>query len=176
MPQPDTPHDYNPRMTDSLFPTFEFDPITPRLLAGRNPLTAEDIERLRERGVTHVLDLREAREWAPPRWGREALEEIERLGIERLHVPVEDTRPPADEDFERAVGFLERALEVEGSVVYVHCRAGQERTGAVLAAYVGRRDGVGVGEAVAVLQRRRPVIRLLAEQREAVERWLERRE
>jgi ADP-ribosylglycohydrolase/protein tyrosine phosphatase (PTP) superfamily phosphohydrolase (DUF442 family) len=159
-------------MPKTSIPDLEFDTIHPRLLAGRNPLTAADVEQLRESGVTHVLDLREAREWTAPWLGQEAGGAIEAAGMERLHVPVVDTRPPSGEDFDRAVEFLERVLAAPENVVYVHCRAGQERTGAVLAAYVGRRDGVGVDDAVTMLQRSRPVIHLLDDQWTAVERWL----
>jgi rhodanese-related sulfurtransferase len=129
----------------STIPDFEFDTITPRLLAGRNPLTADDVAQLRERGVTHILDLREAREWAGPgRLGSEAVEAIPRAGIERLNLPIGDMTAPAAEDFDRACAFLERALEEPESVVFVHCRAGQQRTGAILAAHVARQQGRGV--------------------------------
>src|SRR5204863_138995 len=46
-----------------------------------------------------------------------------------------DQHPPTSDQFDRAVSFIERVLEQPGQVVYVHCRAGRERTGAILAAY-----------------------------------------
>ena len=44
-------------------PRFEIHELDDRLLAGRNPLSAIDAQRLVDAGVTHVVDLRESHEW-----------------------------------------------------------------------------------------------------------------
>src|SRR3972149_11387542 len=72
-------------------PRFVHWPVAERVLAGRNPLSEEDVLQLGALGVTHVLDLREEREWADPgRFGREAVEALYRDGIERRSVPIRD--------------------------------------------------------------------------------------
>ena len=74
---------------------FEIHELDERLLAGRNPLSAIDAQRLVDVGVAHVVDLRERHEWeAPGRFGRGAVEELGVLGVERLHAPVTDGGMP----------------------------------------------------------------------------------
>lgn len=53
----------------------------------------------------------------------------------------------------------------------VHCRAGWERTAAVLRAYVARRDGLCWSEALRQLQTRRPAFRLWPKQEAGVREW-----
>ena len=153
-------------------PAFEFNTVTDRILAGRNPLTARDIESLTEAGVTHILDLREPQEWAPPRFGSEAREEIERRHLGWLNVVVVDRAAPTATALDQACHFLDTALQAPGQRVYVHCRAGQERTGAVLVAYYARRHGVSYEAALATLRQARPALRVLPAQERAVREWL----
>lgn len=143
------------------------------LLAGRNPLTELDARWLRARGVTHVLDLREEWEWEPPRFGREALASLEPPVIRR-HIPVVDMGAPTPAQLDAAVAFLEEALQAPGSLVYVHCRAGAERTAAVLVAFHARRHGLGYDAALQELRSRRPALNPLPAQEAAVRRWLGR--
>ena len=118
-------------------PPFEIHELDERLLAGRNPLSAIDAQRLVDVGVTHVVDLRERHEWETPgRFGRVAVEELGVLGVERLHAPVTDGGAPSAGALDTAVRWISRVAEQDGSRIFVHCRAGQERTAAVLAAYV----------------------------------------
>lgn len=108
-----------------------------QLLAGRNPLTVVDVVELQARGVTHVVDLREDAEWsAPGRFGAEAVAELDVRGIKRLAVPVRDQAAPPGHVLEAAVRWIRDALKAPDAKVFVHCRAGRERTGAVLAAYL----------------------------------------
>jgi hypothetical protein len=72
-------------MTNDIYaiknlPPFNYDWVDERVMAGRNPLTCGDVQLLQTFGITHILDLREAREWAPPKFGAEAIAEIERCG------------------------------------------------------------------------------------------------
>jgi protein-tyrosine phosphatase len=117
--------------------------------------------------------LREAHEWSAPKFGGEALEEIDRCGMHRLSLPVVDTGPPAPYELEAACQFLEAALKDEGSRIYVHCRAGMERTAAILIAFYARHYGVGYDEALATLKARRPIFAPLPGQERAVRQWLQ---
>ena len=153
-------------------PRFEIHELDERLLAGRNPLSAIDAQRLVDVGVTHVVDLREPHEWeAPGRFGRAAVEELGVLGVERLHAPVTDGGAPSAETLDAAVRWISRVAEQDGSRIFVHCRAGQERTAAVLAAYVATHWALTLDQAIDWLASRyggRP----LPPQEDAVREWL----
>lgn len=150
-------------------PAFECSWIDFRLLAGRNPLTALDARWLMARGVTHVLDLREPWEWeGPGRYGKEALDE---LGRPVCHVPVRDMQAPTPDQFTAAVKFLEESLSDPRAVVYVHCRAGKERTAAILVAYCARRYRLTYDQALQQLRARRNLVPLRDQERAARE-WL----
>jgi hypothetical protein len=56
-------------------PAFEGTWVTDRILAGRNCLSALDLQRLvRDRRITYVLDLREPEEWRMPMLGQDAVD------------------------------------------------------------------------------------------------------
>ena len=155
-------------------PAFEVGEALPGVLYGRNPLTGQDVEELISRGVTHVMDLREDKEWnAPGRFGREAVAALEWCGVERVAVTVADTRAPEREALDRAWKVMSDALVEEGGRVFVHCRAGRERTGAILVAYLARRDGLGYADALARLRDGGCAVRPLPDQERAVKSWLE---
>jgi protein-tyrosine phosphatase len=157
-----------------FIPGFENDWITDRLKAGRNPLTADDVRSLAEDGITHVLDLREPHEWEPPRLGQEALDEMAARGLERLHLPIEDVSPPTLETLDTAVAFIDDALMNPAARVYVHCRAGMERTACVLVAWHARAHGVDYDTALAALRRGRPVLSPLPDQTAVTREWIAR--
>lgn len=139
---------------DRRIPRFRLWRIESRLHAGRNPLSEADILELRTLGVTHLLDLREEREWRDPgRVGSEALDVIERLRLRRRWLALPDGGIPEPVQLRRAADWLDTVLAASDAVAYVHCRAGVERTAAVLAAWLGRRDRVDLAEALARLRR-----------------------
>jgi atypical dual specificity phosphatase len=140
----------------TIIPKFENDWITNRVKAGRNPLTKKDVESLAADRITHVLDLREEDEWLPPRIGQDAIDEMAARGIARLHLPIVDMCAPSLETLETAVRFIDDALEDPKARVYVHCRAGIERTGCVLVAWHARKHGLDLDTALEELQRKRP--------------------
>ena len=153
-------------------PRFEIHELDERLLAGRNPLSAIDAQRLVDVGVTHVVDLREPHEWeGPGRFGRAAVEELGVQGVERLHAPVTDGGAPSAGALDATVRWISRVAEQDGSRIFVHCRAGQERTAAVLAAYVATHWALTLDQAIEWLASRyggRP----LPPQEHAVREWL----
>ena len=59
----------------------------------------------------------------------------------------------------------------DGERVYVHCRAGWQRSAAVAAAALSVRDGIEPDEALGQIKRRKPSAEPLPHQREDLYRW-----
>jgi atypical dual specificity phosphatase len=153
-------------------PPLELSEVGSGVYAGRAPLFRDEVRNLQALGVTHVLDLREEDEWrGPGQLGKAAIAELGRLGLVRLAIPVGDAHPPAATDLDRSLDFIETALHL-GGTIYVHCRAGRERTAAVVTCWHARARGCSAREALAELQARRPLFRPLSTQLRAVETWL----
>lgn len=172
---PDQTQQHETIYATPYLPPFNADWVMPRLMAGRNPLSARDVAWLIEQGITHILDLREAREWKAPKFGHLALKAIEEWGLTRLHLEVLDMNAPEAETFDAACQFIEDALTQADAKVYVHCRAGMERTAAILLAYYVKTQGVSYDEALRELQKGRPVLAPLPAQEKATRRWIETR-
>ena len=154
-------------------PPWEADWVTDRVLAGRNCLSALDVHQLvSDYGITHVLDLREPREWRAPKAGQDALDEIDRRGVSRRHIPITDFGAPSTEALDQAVAFIDGALSQADARVFVHCRAGLERTAAVLIAWYATAHGVDYGAALQQLRRGRAALAPVPDQEEVVRRWL----
>jgi ADP-ribosyl-[dinitrogen reductase] hydrolase len=157
-------------------PKLEFGSAGRGILAGRNPLTGEDAATLLDHGVSAVLDLREETEWSRS-WvyGREAIAALDWCEVPRLNVAIPDGAPPQAEDLDRACAFLDRHAgnDADGDrSVYVHCRAGLERTGAVLVAWVARREGLDYQSARERVRQAERRVRPLGAQAAAVKAWL----
>ena len=152
--------------------SFSWDEIAPGVHAGRAPIFRRDVWRLRARGVTHILDLRETLEWDEPgRRGGSAIAEIDVLGMSRLQVAIRDMGTPRPDHLDEAVAYMDAALHLGGSV-YVHCRAGVQRTGAIAAAWYARQQRCSIDEAVTRLRDRRPDFEPMVFQVAAARDWL----
>lgn len=151
---------------------FNCDIVCDRITAGRNPLTARDVELLAARGITHILDLREPQEWIEAPFGAEAIEQIEQGGLTRLNVPITDVEAPSPESLDAACRFIDEVVEDKSAHIYIHCRAGIERTGAVLVAYYARRHDVSYDESLAKLRAGRALLKPLSHQAQAARQWL----
>lgn len=152
---------------------FEYARVAERIYAGRAPLSGRDVEQLRQLGVTDVVDLREPGEWnAQGRLGNQAIQAAEILGIRRTWLPVADLGAPEPPVFD-GVRELVRAVRADPSrTLYIHCRAGIERTATVLAAATASLDGVGFTAALEQLRLGRPAFNPLSNQRSGAKRWL----
>jgi atypical dual specificity phosphatase len=135
------------------------------LLAGlARPSSPEDFRWLRQHGVEVLLSLTEDR---PRRdWAEDA-------NLLVFHEPLEDMEPPTQDQLDRCVSAITRALE-RNMPVAVHCGAGLGRTGTVLAAYLVSR-GMSASNAVARIRRLRPHSIETEEQVEAVEHYARRK-
>ena len=162
-------------MTPQL-PAFEMQWLDRRIAAGRNPLSARDVATLRAAGITHVLDLREESEWAAPRFGAGAVAAMERFGIARQHLPIVDTSAPSASDLDAAVAWIERALAQPDAKIFLHCRAGMERTAAIAIAFWVAREGISYDAAFRNLQGKRALFQPLPAQERAVRAWMSARQ
>ena len=116
-----------------------------QLGAMARPAAVDDLVWLRNQRVQLLITLTEE---PPPRnW-------IEESGLLLFHVPIEDMEPPSQEQLDRCVSAIARAIAQQMGVV-VHCGAGLGRTGTVLAAYLVSK-GMSPAEALARIRRLRP--------------------
>src|SRR5690349_8715576 len=135
----------------------------PHLAALARPSSPEDMHWLRQQGVQVLLSLTEER---PRRdWTDDA-------GLLVFHEPLEDMEAPTQEQLDRAVSAITRAVAAEMPVA-VHCGAGLGRTGVVLAAYLVSK-GMTANAAIAKVRRLRPNSIETDEQAESIERFARR--
>jgi tyrosine-protein phosphatase SIW14 len=88
--------------------------------------TKKGFEYLAKIGVKTVLDLRKAGK-------RSSAEEhiVRALGMRYVNVPMAGLTPPT----QAQISWILTLLEINTGAVFVHCKAGSDRTGAVIAAY-----------------------------------------
>lgn len=89
--------------------------------------TDEGFRNLAKLGVKTVVDLREA--------DARSMEEekaVSSAGMQYVNVPMTGLTPPTREQMTKILTFLE---DTSGGPVFVHCKRGADRTGAVIAAY-----------------------------------------
>lgn len=81
--------------------------------------------------------------------------EASAAGLDYAWLPFPSVAPPGPEDEELCRALLPEALRLidgwrrAGKVVLVHCAAGKDRTGLVMATYVARREGLEASKAIA---------------------------
>jgi atypical dual specificity phosphatase len=136
----------------------------PLVAALARPGGVEDLQWLREQGIEVLLSLTEDR--LERSWGDEA-------GLLVYHEPLEDMEPPTQEQLDRCVSAINRALEKSMGIA-VHCGAGLGRTGVVLAAWLVTR-GMTASSAIARVRKLRPHSIETTEQAEAVEHFARRK-
>ena len=140
------------------------------LVTGGYPLDDADVARLVERaGVTRVLNLCEDGEYEPGEresvvaaYASRAIVE-ERLGL----VDFGDVLPGA---LERGVRIVVPWLQ-EGETVYVHCRAGWQRSATMAAGILAVHHGIEPDDALGRIKRRKPSAQPLHHQLEGLWRW-----
>jgi atypical dual specificity phosphatase len=129
----------------------------PHLAAMARPSSLDELQWLRRQGIELLVSLTEdplRRDW------------LDDAGLLAFHAPMEDMEAPTQEQLERCVSAINRALERSMGVA-VHCGAGLGRTGAVLASYLVAK-GHPAENALARVRRLRPGSIETDEQAEAV--------
>ncbi|RMG45621.1 MAG: hypothetical protein D6723_18220 [Acidobacteria bacterium] len=136
---------------------IDYDQIFPELLIGSYPQDEEDVKRLRESGVTAVLNLQTDEDFDYLGVDWPALEAAYwKYGIQLRRVPIIDHDPiDLREKLPQAVRTLSQLLAADHTV-YVHCTAGVGRSPAVVIAYLHWCRGWDLDRAVTSVKQHRP--------------------
>lgn len=134
-------------------------------VAGMPRPTDADLDALRSRGIALLVSL------TTPPVDPSALR---RRGIDGLHLPVEDFRPPTL-DQQRAFVAEVRARVLRGERVAVHCAAGLGRTGTMLATWLVAK-GYSPAGAIDTIRTLRPGSIETEQQEASVFAWAEERD
>jgi atypical dual specificity phosphatase len=151
------------------FRTYGFADILDDLMVGAYPRDAQDVAILRRLGVERVLNLVEDDEYRPGE--RDTVgAALARSRIAESRVRLTDYGELPPDAFEQAVQEVIESL-VQGERIYVHCRAGWQRSAAVAAGVVAVRSGMDIDDAVEFVRVRKPDADPLPHQRENLRSW-----
>jgi protein tyrosine phosphatase (PTP) superfamily phosphohydrolase (DUF442 family) len=115
-----------PALAESAPGISNFDRVDANVYRGGQP-SPEAFRHLAKLGVRTVVDLREA--------GSRSLAEqrvVTAAGMKYLNVPMTGLTPPTEAEITRLLGIM---VDSGAGPVFVHCKRGADRTGAVIAAY-----------------------------------------
>jgi atypical dual specificity phosphatase len=155
------------------FLSYGFADIGHELVIGAYPLDRGDVAMLERLRIDRIVNLVEDAEYEPGvRDG--VVEALEAAGIVERRLPLTDYAGLPSIEIESAVQQVNEWLD-EGHRVYLHCRAGWQRSAAVAAGVVAIREGVEIDEALAIVQQRKPSADPLPHQREDLAWWWQER-
>lgn len=135
---------------------MELNPLLPRVYVGSCPVEPADVDRLKELGITAVLNLQTEEDFLF--WGIDwpALESAyQKAGVRLVRVPVQDfNAEDLREKLPACVDALEKLLQAEHTVL-VHCSAGVNRSPSVVVAYLHWTQHMPLEEALEYVRQRR---------------------
>ena len=139
--------------------------ITSRIAVGGGIWTAANMGDVARAGVTHILDMQvefDETSLARPH------------GIQVLWNGIDDDFQPKDPGiFQRGVAFAQSALDEPQTKLFIHCAAGVHRAPMMVLALLCSL-GWDLGEAMELIQARRPVVDLPDVYLNSVENFLDR--
>ena len=155
------------------FEHFGFAEVGEDLVMGAYPQDAGDVAELAAAGVTRIFNLVQDLEYDP---GARAacVAALAAAGIKERRVELVDYGSLQSVQIEDAAQTVLAWLSV-GERVYVHCRAGWQRSATVVAAIVTLLEGVEPEQALEILRERKPTANPLAHQREDLFDWWDSR-
>jgi len=110
-----------------------FHRVNATIYRGGQP-TAQGWASLKQLGVKTVVDLRRGEEHSV----NAEQEAVEAAGMRYINVPLKGIVAPSDENISKVLAVLQSSAD---GPVFVHCRGGVDRTGAVIACYRIAHDG-----------------------------------
>jgi len=140
--------------------------LTERIAVGGGIWNSENMEKVAQEGITHVIDMQIEFDDTPL-----GLEH----GVEVLWNPTDDdftAKPP--ELFQKGVDFAMEALEKPEAKLFIHCAAGVHRAPMMALALLGSM-GWNVEDAMQMIEARRPVADFADVYVESVEKFLNHR-
>jgi len=153
------------------FRSYGFAEVHPHLILGAYPLDQSDVRMLSTMGITRVLNLTEDREY--DRGQRKQLTKaFEAADIDELRLPTPDYGNLPPQLLDSATTQLNAWLDA-GDRVYLHCRAGWQRSATVAAAVVAEREQLDPEQAMARVKTRKPSADPLPHQRDDLLAWWE---
>ena len=156
------------------FEHFGFAEVGEALVMGAYPQDADDVAALAGAGITRVFNLVQDVEYDPG--ARDAcMAALAAADIEELRVELVDYGSLTAQQIEAAAQAV-LAWLVDGERVYVHCRAGWQRSATVVAAVITLREHATPRDALRILRERKPTANPLAHQRADLFRWWQERE
>jgi protein tyrosine/serine phosphatase len=105
---------------------MNFHQVDENIYRGAQP-TSEGLRNLADMGVKVIVDLRHGKDHS-----ESEQRAAEQLGMRYINVPMEGLSAPTDEQISNLLAVLGAA---DKGAVFVHCREGKDRTGAVVASY-----------------------------------------
>jgi len=103
----------------------------------------KQMEELKRLGIKTIIDLREDKEPLAAEWASKA-------GLHYVNIPMRAARAATDEQTKY---FLSLVNDPDNLPVYVHCKGGKHRTGALTGAYRITHDGWTADQAFAEMKR-----------------------
>ncbi len=156
------------------FKTYGFAGVHERLIVGAFPQDESDVRMLGMLGVGRVLNLVEDAEYE-----KGARRKVERAlsqnDIVEVRLSTVDYGGLSPELLDAATDQVNQWLD-DGEVVYVHCRAGWQRSATVAAAVVSMRDDVTPDLALQKIQALKSTADPLPHQRDDLQRWWDERQ
>jgi len=129
----------------------------------RGPISEPELEYLKTCRVAALVRL------AEEHLTRVTSEQVKQVGLEDLHLPVDDFHAPTIEQIELALNFIGDSI-AKGKAVGVSCGAGYGRTGTILACYLVSK-GLSADEAINQVRSKRPGSIEIGEQEKVIRQF-----